>query len=88
MDYKGFSDDEKTVSACAFVISQIGEYASRFNENERKKFPQLPWKEIRAMRNVIVHDYDNVNVKILWDTIKNDLPELANDIKKIIKNLS
>ena len=72
------------MSACSFAICQISELAQRIGEENKKKFTTIPWVAIRAMRNRIVHDYDSVNKKILWDTIIEDLPKLAQEIKNIM----
>jgi len=85
VSFEQFIMDEDKIAACSFYISQIAENASRIGEDERKWHKDLPWIEIKAMRNRIVHDYGNINKKILWDTIKIDLPKLAKDIKAIIK---
>ncbi len=77
---KDFLDDKKTITACAFTVSQIGEL-----ENETiKKYPTIPWNSIKGMRNRIVHDYDNVDLSVLWGTIKQSLPELKDKLKDII----
>jgi len=85
VDFDAFAHSEEKVLACAFSLGQIGEYANKFNEEERADYPNLPWKQIRGMRNVIVHDYDNVNIQMLWDTLAISLPKLKEQIDKIIK---
>ena len=47
---------------------------------------EIPWKSIKGMRNRIVHDYDNVDLSVLWSTIKISLPELKEKMKNIIMN--
>ena len=85
IDFDTFAWNEEKTLACAFSLGQIGEYANKFTEQERQAYKSLPWKQMRAMRNVIVHDYDNVNIKMLWDTISIDLPKLKTQIEKIVK---
>ena len=45
---------------------------------------KIPWKSIKGMENKIVHDYDNVDLSVLWSTIKVSLPELKKELSKII----
>lgn len=49
-----------------------------------EKYPSIPWRSIKEMRNRIVHDYENVDLSVLWATIKESLPELKNELKDII----
>ena len=79
-----FLDDKKTITACAFTVSQIGELAKEITEETQQKYIDIPWKSIRGMRNRIVHDYENVDLSVLWATIKNSLPELKENLKEIL----
>ena len=81
-----FLDDKKTITACAFTVSQIGEISKEITEETQQKYTDVPWKSIKGMRNKIVHDYENVDLSVLWGTIKNSLPELKNKLKDIILN--
>jgi uncharacterized protein with HEPN domain len=45
----------------------------------------IPWPEIVGMRNRLIHGYDTVDLKVLWDTISEDLPPLIADLEKIIE---
>ncbi|MEZ4272984.1 MAG: HepT-like ribonuclease domain-containing protein [Myxococcota bacterium] len=55
----------------------IGEAASHIPENFQDDHPHWPWFEMRGMRNLMVHEYFSVSPEIMWETIQNDLPELA-----------
>ena len=86
-DFDSFLKDKKTVSACAFTISQIGELASKLSENIQSANHDIPWKSIRGMRNKIVHDYEKIDFTVLWGTIDISLPELKNQLIKITEDL-
>lgn len=86
MEAIDFLDDKKTITACAFTVSQIGELAKDITEDTQNKYNDIPWKSIKGMRNRIVHDYENVDLSVLWGTIKNSLPSLKNELKKILIN--
>lgn len=79
-----FLDDKKTITACAFTVSQIGELVREITDETMKKYSNIPWSSIKGMRNRIVHYYENVDLSVLWATIKESLPELKNQLKDII----
>lgn len=84
MEAKDFLDDKKTITACAFTVSQIVEIVKEIEEDTMKKYSDIPWNSIKGMRNRIVHDYENVDLSVLWGTIKESLPELKEKLKEII----
>jgi uncharacterized protein with HEPN domain len=65
-------------------IEIIGEAAGRISSELQEKHPELPWLEMRAIRNKIVHDYLEINTDIIWDTVQHDLPTLKPQIKKLL----
>jgi uncharacterized protein with HEPN domain len=66
-------------------IEIIGEAANRVSKESRSKHSHLPWKEMKGMRNLLIHEYDEIDLKDVWDTVKNDLPNLINVIDKILQ---
>ena len=84
IEARDFLDDKKTITACAFTVSQIGELVKEITDETIDKYPNIPWNSIKGMRNRIVHDYENVDLSVLWGTIKESLPELKNELKDII----
>ncbi len=83
---RDFLDDKKTITACAFTVSQIGEIVKEISEDTINKYPTIPWNSIKGMRNKIVHDYENVDLSVLWGTIQESLPILKEELKEIILN--
>lgn len=51
-----------------------------------EKYPQIPWREIKELRNVVAHNYYEVNAEEIFDTCKNDIPKLAKTIEQIISD--
>ncbi len=86
LEAKEFLDDKKTITACAFTVSQIGEIVKEITEETMEKYFSIPWNSIKGMRNRIVHDYENVDLSVLWGTIKESLPDLQDKLKDIILN--
>ena len=55
----------------------IGEAARRLTPAVRGQFPEIPWNLLTGMRNILIHDYDDVDLDIVWDTVQRDLPPLV-----------
>ena len=84
MDYDSFSQDRKTIDAVLRNLEIIGEASTFIPLDVRESYPEFPLVELRAMRNIIVHQYFGVSLPIIWKTIKEDLP----DLEEVIKNIS
>lgn len=79
-----FLEDKKTITACAFTVSQIGELSKEISKETIQKYNNIPWSSMKGMRNRIVHDYENIDLSVLWGTIKTSLPELKENLKEIL----
>ena len=86
LSFEQFMLDKKTISACAFTVSQIGELAKDISLSTQQEYSYIPWKSIRGMRNKIIHDYENIDFAVLWGTITKSLPELLNQIDEILNH--
>jgi uncharacterized protein with HEPN domain len=69
------TNDEK-VSAILYQITIIGEATKRLSQEFRQQHPEIPWREIAGMRDILVHEYDQVDLEVVWDVVQNKLPEL------------
>lgn len=67
------------------MIEIVGEAAARIPEPMRLKLPDLPWGEIVGFRNRIAHGYADLNVGILWDTVKYDFPSMIETLEKFLE---
>jgi len=83
IDKSDFLNDSKLIEACVFNLLQIGELTSRLNEDFRSNHTEVPWQKIRGLRNRLVHDYEGVNLELVWDIIDNDLNSLCNQLISI-----
>ena len=84
MSFDDFHNDQKTINASAFLIGQIGELVIRISDETKKDNFHIPWKDVKGMRNCIIHDYENVDLTVLWYTIEKDLPILSNELNKLL----
>ena len=65
-------------------IEIIGEASNSISEEFQEEHDHLPWSQMRAIRNKIVHDYRGINLHIIWDTIQKDLPALKEQVREIL----
>ncbi len=72
-------------SAIIRELEIIGEAVKNLPENVKKEMPDIEWKQIAGMRDKLIHHYFGVDLDIIWDSVKNDLPKLKNAIYKILK---
>ncbi len=86
MDLKLFAEDRKTVDAVVRNFTIIGEAAIRIPEHVIAENPEIPWRDMSDMRNLIVHEYFGVSNKILWETIQTDLPPLVPLLQKLLES--
>lgn len=84
IDFEEFKRDDKSVYAVIRAVEIIGEAARNIPEEIRRKYPEIPWREITAMRNKLSHEYFGVNVQVVWKTTQEDLPELIPLLRNII----
>jgi uncharacterized protein with HEPN domain len=76
--------DEMLCLALTRLVEIVGEAASRVSRAGQQKYAQIPWIEIVGLRNRLVHGYDAVDLDILWDIVKDDLPELIQELDSIL----
>jgi uncharacterized protein with HEPN domain len=77
MDYAAFTRDRKTIDAVLRNFTVIGEAARYVPDDVTATFPEIPWQDMRDMRNILMHQYFGVNLRIVWDTIQVNLPPLV-----------
>ncbi len=84
-DYACFSSDKIYRNAVTMCILQIGELSGRLSKEFVEANVEVPWRSIKAMRNIAAHAYGSISVLDVWDTIKNDIPALKSYCIKILK---
>lgn len=84
VDFEGFQESEMSRSAVAQKLSIIGEAAGRVSETIRSENPQVPWPQIVAFRNILVHAYFGIDWDEVWQSAKNRCPVLRAQIAAIL----
>ncbi|MFM8307214.1 MAG: DUF86 domain-containing protein, partial [Microcystis aeruginosa] len=76
--------DLRTQSAILYQITIMGEATKRLSPGFRKQHPEIPWREMAGMRDVIVHKYDQLDLDVVWDIVENKLTELLKVIAPLL----
>ena len=84
-----FQADSMRVEATVFNLMQIGELSKfSLSDDAKTRLSSIPWHQLYGMRNRIVHGYSGINMRIVWDTVKSDIPELDRELEEILSEIS
>jgi uncharacterized protein with HEPN domain len=84
MELSTFVADERTLDAVSRCFAIIGEAVTHVPEAIIAAHPEIPWAEMRAMRNIVVHEYFGVTNETLWKTAREDLPAILGPLRKLL----
>ena len=79
-----FKEDIQCQDAVLRRIEIIGEAARHISPQTQKKHTQIPWRDMAVLRNLVIHQYDAVDINQVWDTAQNKLPPLIQELSKIV----
>lgn len=86
-NFEDFSSDKMLQSACVHQLQIIGEAANHFTREFINQHNNVEWAEIVGLRNLLIHEYFGIDIKLVWQVIQNDLPRLKENIQNIFGNL-
>ena len=86
MKFETFVSDRKTVDAVLRNLILIGEAASHIPDDFASEHSDIPWRDMRDMRNFVVHEYFGVSDRIIWETVQNDLPPLIPRLQQMLES--
>jgi len=84
LTHEEFTDDQMRVDAVIRNFEIIGEAVKNLSEDIKTEFPKIDWRAVSGFRDVLIHGYFGVDMDILWDIIVQKVPELQNEIERII----
>ena len=85
VDFETFKSDKMRYFAIVKNVETIGEAANMLTKDFLEDHPTIPWSDIIAMRNVLVHDYYNISDSKLWATVKEDVPYLKAIVSQLLE---
>ncbi len=87
IDEEEFYEDERTMQAVERNFEIIGEATRHIPDNIKDKYTIIPWRKMSAMRNFIIHQYNDIEEHVLWNTVQKDLPPLLVQLEKLLEEL-
>ncbi len=83
--YETFEKDSVYKNATALCVLQIGELTTHLTEEFKRTYTAIPWTKIKALRNIVAHNYGKIDSESLWETLTGDIPVLAEYCHSILK---
>jgi uncharacterized protein with HEPN domain len=87
VDFDAFCANEEKVLAVIRALEVIGEAARHVPESVRQCYPEVPWRNIVGMRDVLIHHYFGVDLEVVWKTVQRDLPTLQVAVGRMLADL-
>lgn len=84
LNFEGLKKDPKTLDAVVRNLEIIGEAAKRVPEDVRRLYPDVEWKKIGGIRDILIHEYFGIDVNIIWDIVQKKLPVLERQVIRIL----
>ncbi len=82
-----FYESQEKQDLAVHRLEIIGEASKRLSDNTININNNIPWKEMKGMRDILIHQYDNILLEIVWNTIKEEIPVIELEIKKVLIEL-
>jgi len=87
MTCEAFVQDRMRYSAVIREFEIIGEAVGKLSEELKGGYPEIPWQDVKDFRNLLAHEYFGVDLEIVWNTIRDDLPLLMDAVQKIVSGI-
>lgn len=85
--FEQFENDERTAFAVVRALEIVGEAAKHIPPVVRDRAPEIPWQEMAGMRDKLIHGYQGVDLRVVWRTVREDLPTVVDAIRELQEQL-
>lgn len=85
MDAASIAEDSRTFDAIVRNLIVIGEAAKRVPEDSRRRASGIEWRKLCGLRDVLVHDYQEIDVAIVWDIVRSRIPGIASTVERLLR---
>lgn len=85
MTFEAFDADEKTVYATVRALEIMGEAAKRVPAEVRGRYPEIPWRNMAGIRDVMIHEHDRLERAVIWKTVQSDLPAVEPEVMRALE---
>lgn len=82
-----FNNNQRVMDAVFRRLEIIGEAVKQMPQDFKVKYPEIPWRRIAGLRDVLTHEYFGIKIDRVWKILQTDLPELKKQIKKLLESL-
>jgi uncharacterized protein with HEPN domain len=86
--YEEFLSNSLLQDAVIRQLEVMGEAARNLSADLQNEYPAIPWRQMISLRNRMIHAYFNVNLQIIWEIIQGDIPNLKQDMMRVLENLN
>ncbi len=87
LSYEDFIQEHMVVDAVIRNLEVIGEAAKKVPQHVKKNYDYIQWRKVAGFRDILIHEYFRIDYEILWDIVKNKIPQLRSDVKRILESL-
>ena len=87
-DFDTFQSDDRTSFAVVRALEIVGEATKKIPSSVREEYPAIPWREMAGLRDKLIHDYFGVDLRVVWNTVIEDLPPLEKQLQRVIAAIS
>lgn len=84
LDATAFLEDELLQDAIVRRVEIIGEAVGRLPDDLKNRHSDIPWRDIKDMRNKLIHDYGNVDLELVWAVAQNEIPKLGAQMRRVL----
>ena len=85
--FEDFLKDKKTIKAVIRSLEVLGEASKKIPDEVRNRYPRVPWKRMAGMRDKLIHEYFGVDLEIVWNVAKKELPPVKSSIEELVREI-